>query len=307
MQTLYGNPHRIHRYISSSSSFSSVLLPLPSLILPNTLLHGPASSPVTYRSYSILRQSICTPNILTRAPKRNNNKEKGGGDSSSSPSSSSSKTTTGGGGKGGGKHKEKENGSNVTETNNDDPTIDEEGLPEGKDLKSMLSRHIEYCRRELAKVRGATANPAMLDHITLEVYGENQVLTAVAQIMLKGPQLLTVNPFDPAIASDIANAIRDADLGLNPNVDGNIVKVPVPKSSKESREANVKLISKIAEGAKTRIRRARQAALEKAKKVEGISEDDIRRDTKIIEEQIQTATAEVAKLAEKKKLEVEAN
>ncbi|RYG57511.1 ribosome-recycling factor [archaeon] len=71
------------------------------------------------------------------------------------------------------------------------------------------------------------------------------------------------------LASAIADAIRDAGLNLNPAVEGNIVRVPVPKASKETRDATIKLVSKIAENAKTRIRHVRQAALDKLKKVEG--------------------------------------
>jgi ribosome recycling factor len=109
------------------------------------------------------------------------------------------------------------------------------------------------------------------------------------------------------LAPSIADAIRDADLNLNPSVDGNNVKVPVPKSSKETREATVKLISKIAEQAKTRIRRVRQSALDDAKKATGVSEDDVRRETASIDEHIAAATKEVAAAADKKKLEVEAS
>jgi ribosome recycling factor len=180
-------------------------------------------------------------------------------------------------------------------------------IPKGKDLKSNLAAHVEYMKRELIKIRGATANPNMLDNVIVDVYGETQQLKEVAQVALKNPLLLVVSPFDSAMVDAVADAIRDADMGLNPSLDGNSVRVPVPKTSKETREANVKLIGKVAEQAKTRIRRSRQDAIEKSKKGgEGISEDDIKRDTKLIEEQVAAVTAEVAKLAEKKKLEVEA-
>lgn len=184
---------------------------------------------------------------------------------------------------------------------------EESEAPKGKDLKSQLSAHVEYMKRELTKIRGAVANPNMLDNVVVEAYGERQQLKEVAQIVMKNPLLLEVSPFDTAMVDAIADAIREADMGLNPNVDGNSVRVPVPKTSKETREANVKLISKIAEAVKTRIRRTRQDAIEKTKKGgEGISEDDIKRETKVIEEQIAAVTAEVAKIADKKKLEVEA-
>lgn len=169
----------------------------------------------------------------------------------------------------------------------------------------MMAAHINYARQELGKLRGATANPAMLDSVQVEAYGDVQPISALAQVVMKNAQLLVVNPFDAALAPAIADAIRGADLNLNPSVDGNVVKVPVPKSSKETREATVKLISKIAESAKTRIRRVRQNAIDKLKKIEGISPDDVFREIKDIQAHTNAATDEVSKLAEKKKLEVE--
>lgn len=110
------------------------------------------------------------------------------------------------------------------------------------------------------------------------------------------------------LAPAIADAIRDADLNLNPIVEGNSLRVPVPKSSKETREATVKLISKIAEAAKTRVRRVRQAAMDKLKKAsDTVSQDVVYREMKDVQAATNAASEEIAKLAEKKKLEVEAS
>jgi ribosome recycling factor len=180
------------------------------------------------------------------------------------------------------------------------------GAAGGKgDLKTVLARQLDYAKRELAKLRGATANPNMLDGVLVEAYGERQPLPSLAQISLKNSTLLVVAPFDGALASAVADAIRDADLNLNPTVDGDAVRVPVPRASKETREQTVKVVSKIAEAAKTRIRRARQVALERLRKQEGVSEDDIRRETKTVDEEVARATAEVAKAADKKRVEIE--
>lgn len=188
---------------------------------------------------------------------------------------------------------------------------DNADIPKGKDLKSTLKACNDHLSKELSKLRGATASPNMLDSVMVEAYGgESQPLTELAQISLKNPQLLMVNPFDSALSEAIAKAISNADLNLNPSVDGQAVRVPVPKSSKETREQTVKLISKLAETAKTRIRRARQAELEKLKKMEkqeGVSEDEIKREVKAVEDTVAAATAEAAKIADKKKLEIEAS
>ena len=104
----------------------------------------------------------------------------------------------------------------------------------------------------------------------------------------------------------ISDAIRDADLNLNPQVEGNTIRVPVPKPSKETREATAKLVSKIAETAKNRVRRVRQAAMDKIKKVEGASPDDTFREMKEIDGMTAAATAEITGAADRKRKEVEA-
>jgi hypothetical protein len=73
-------------------------------------------------------------------------------------------------------------------------------IPAGKDLKSTLAKHIEHAKKELSKLRGATASASMLDHVTVEAYGEVQSLPSVAQIVLKNPNLIVVNPFDAAVS-----------------------------------------------------------------------------------------------------------
>lgn len=196
----------------------------------------------------------------------------------------------------------------VSSADGGDEVDDEEPGGGGKDLPSTLSRTVEWARREFSKLRAASATPSMLDHIVVEAYGERSALKDVAQVTLKGPMVLWVSPFDSALAEACAAAIRDADLNLNPIVEGGALRIPVPKTSKETREATVKVISRIAESAKTRVRRARGAALDKIKKAAvGAPEDDVRRDTKAVEEAAAAATLEIAKAAEKKKLEVEAS
>jgi ribosome recycling factor len=173
-----------------------------------------------------------------------------------------------------------------------------------KDLASMLGRSVDYARREMAKVRGSVVSASMLDHVLVEAYGEMQPMRDVGQVSLKGAAMLVVNPFDASLAEAVGNAIRDADLGLNPTVEGAVVRVAVPKASKETREAAAKLVSKIAEHAKTRARRARAADLERIKKA-ALPEDDARRESKVVEEAVAAATAEIAKLADAKRLEIE--
>lgn len=176
-----------------------------------------------------------------------------------------SKGDKGGGGKGG--------ASGGSETSVDANGPDVGGLDDidPANLKVQMTKSIEYAKREFAKLRGGTATPQMLDHVQVEAYGERQPLSGLAQVSLKNPQLFVISPFDAALANAISNAIRDAGLNLNPSVEGQAVKVPVPKPSKETRDTNLKLVAKIGEAAKAAIRRVRQGALDKLKKMEGKS------------------------------------
>lgn len=182
---------------------------------------------------------------------------------------------------------------------------DNEEIEEGKDLKSTLDRQVDYVRRELSKLRGSAASANMLDHVQVEAYGDRQSLKDLAQISLRSAQLMVVTPFDSSLADAISEAILNSGLNLNPIVEANYIRVPIPKASKETRDAALKMVSKIAEQGKTRVRRVRASALEKIKKQEGVSEDLIRSETKDIEKVVADANAEIAGLADKKKKEIE--
>ena len=175
----------------------------------------------------------------------------------------------------------------------------------GKDFSSQLARQLDYCRREFAKVRGATATPDMLDGVLVTAYGDTQPLKDVAQVSQKGPLLLVVSPFDASLVEPIAEAIRGADLGLNPQAEGSLLRVPVPRASKESREAAAKLVAAIAEQAKTRVRRVRAAELGRLKELTGVSEDDVKRDARAAEDAVAATVAAIVKLAAEKKAAVE--
>jgi ribosome recycling factor len=176
-----------------------------------------------------------------------------------------------------------------------------------KSLPATLARQVASLKRELERIRGATPSAAMLDGVRVPAYGEHKALAELAQVVLRPPATLLVSPFDAALAGAISEAIREADLGLNP-VDegpGAPLRVPIPKASKESREAAVKLVSRAAEQAKVRVRRVRAGALGDLKKAAGLSEDDLRRETEAVERQAAAATAEVAKLADAKRVALE--
>ena len=121
-----------------------------------------------------------------------------------------------------------------------------------------MERAIEAVRREFSTVRTGKATPALLDTVKVEAYGSSVPLRQVANVAAPEPQLLVIQPYDPNISGPIANAIRTADMGLNPSVDGNLVRVPIPPLTEERRREMVKLLHRLAEEARISVRHVRQ-------------------------------------------------
>jgi ribosome recycling factor len=133
---------------------------------------------------------------------------------------------------------------------------------------------------ELKKVRTGRSHPAMLDGITVEVYGQKMPLSQVSNITAPEPQLLQITPFDPSNVQPIAAAIRaDQSLGFNPSDDGRIVRVPIPALTEDRRKQLVKQTSEKVEEARIALRNIRQDGLKDAKRkkdAKELSEDDVK-------------------------------
>lgn len=149
---------------------------------------------------------------------------------------------------------------------------------------------IAHFEEELKKVRTGRAHPSMLDSVRVEAYGQTMPLNQVANVTASEAQLLTVTPFDPGTIQAVAAAIRaDQSLGLNPSDDGRVVRVPVPALTEERRKQIVKQTSEKVEEARIALRNIRQDALKEAKRqkeAKEISEDDMKRAEKQIDERM---------------------
>lgn len=145
-----------------------------------------------------------------------------------------------------------------------------------EDTKRRMDEALEAVRREFGTVRTGKATPAILDTVRVEAYGSNVPLNQVATISTPEPSLLMVQPFDRSIIADIERAILQADLGLNPANDGEVIRIPVPALNEERRREYVKLLSKMAEEGRVSIRHARRDGNEeiKARMKEGELSDD---------------------------------
>ena len=148
------------------------------------------------------------------------------------------------------------------------------------DAESRMRGAVEAVRREFGSLRTGRANPALLDRIEVEAYGTRMGLRSVANIGAPEPRLLTVTPFDPNSLKDIERAISNSDLGLNPQNDGKILRLPIPELTEERRRELIRLARNMAEEGRVGVRNVRRDEMRdihELRKMGEISEDDERR------------------------------
>ncbi len=155
------------------------------------------------------------------------------------------------------------------------------------ELKQSVEKAREALKRELAKLRTGRAHPGMLDSIRVDYYGQTTPLSQMATVNVPEPRMLTVKPWDKSQVQAVEKAIRESDLGLNPQSDGDFIRVPIPALSEERRKQLVKVAKQHGEECKVAIRKSRHEALDMLAEIKdsgGASEDDVERAKKKAEE-----------------------
>jgi ribosome recycling factor len=146
-----------------------------------------------------------------------------------------------------------------------------------QDLQRRMDGAMEMLRKEFSGLRTGRASPALLEPIRVEAYGTEQPLNQVANVSIAGPGLLSVQVWDKSVTKAVEVAIRDSGLGLNPQTEGQVIRVPLPPLTQERRNDLVKAAGKYAEGTRVAIRGVRRDGMEQIKaweKKHEISEDD---------------------------------
>ncbi|RVU06114.1 ribosome recycling factor [Novosphingobium umbonatum] len=162
------------------------------------------------------------------------------------------------------------------------------------DLERRMKGAVESLKSDLAGLRTGRANAALLDPITVEIYGSHMPLNQVATVSVPEPRMLSVQVWDKSSVGPVEKAIRSAGLGLNPINDGNTLRLPIPDLTEERRKELAKLASKYAESARIAVRNVRRDGMEALKSDEGkklISEDERKR----FETEVQKLTDESVK------------
>lgn len=158
------------------------------------------------------------------------------------------------------------------------------------DTEATMEKGFEYLQHEFSAVRTGKASPALVENIDVEAYGAQMKLKQLALITTPEPRLLVIQPFDGSTTKDIEKAIKESKIGINPAVDGKIIRLPVPALSEERRKDLVKGIKQMAEEARVRVRSARRDGIDAIKKGH--------KDGTVTEDNLETYEKEIQKLTD---------
>jgi len=162
------------------------------------------------------------------------------------------------------------------------------------ETQGRMKKALDHTLHEFSTIRTGKASPAMVEGVMVQAYGTTMRLRDCAAITTPDPRLIQITPWDKSIIRDVEKALQTANLGINPLLDGGVIRMPLPELSRERRQEFVKVAHKLAEEGHVSIRNARHLGMETAKKEqkEGkMSEDDARR----IEKEIQAMTEKFIK------------
>lgn len=168
-----------------------------------------------------------------------------------------------------------------------------------------MDQAVEHVAGEFATVRTGRANSAILSRVTVEYYGTQTPLQQLASVSVPEPQLLLITPYDKSVISDIERALQTSDLGLNPNSDGNVIRLAFPPLNEERRRELIKVVRHMAEEGRIAIRNVRRHTKDDIEALDGeVSEDDIRRGEDKLQEITDAHTGRIDELLEHKEAEL---
>ena len=174
-------------------------------------------------------------------------------------------------------------------------------------LKDKMEKAINAYSERLAEVRAGRANPAILNKVKIDYYGTPTPVSQVAGISVPEARLIVIQPWDASVLKEIEKAILAADIGINPNNDGKVIRLAFPELNEERRKEIVKDIKKMAEEAKVVIRNARRDGIDEAKSKQKdgeITEDELKQAENEIQKMTDKSIEEIDSILDKKEKEV---
>lgn len=176
-----------------------------------------------------------------------------------------------------------------------------------KELHAGIDKSIEALRRDLARVRTGRANAAMLDAIRVDYYGVPTPISQMATVSIPDARMITIKPWEKGQVKTVEKALRESDLNINPQVDGELIRLPIPPLTEERRKEMVKLTKKNGEEAKVAIRKHRRDANEMVESLDeggDVSKDEADRAKKKVEEIVADGIAQVDKVIAAKEKDI---
>ncbi|MCS7255057.1 MAG: ribosome recycling factor [Thermomicrobium sp.] len=176
-----------------------------------------------------------------------------------------------------------------------------------RDAEQRMKKSLELLRNELSGIRAGRASPSLIEHLEVNYYGTPMPLNQLASITAPEPRMLVVQVWDSSAVSAVEKALRQSELGLNPSVDGQTLRILLPPLTEERRKQLVKLVHQHVEEAKVAIRNIRRDALADIKKLlkeKQISEDDERRAEQRLQDLTNRYIAEADKLGKQKEHDI---
>lgn len=173
--------------------------------------------------------------------------------------------------------------------------------------KEHFGKAIEFFHHELSTLRTGRASAGLLATVTVNSYGATVPLNQVANISVPDAKTLVVTPWDKSQLGEVEKGILAANLGLTPNNDGNVIRINMPQMTEERRKELVKLVGQMAEKARIAVRGGREEVLKQAKKMEAdkeMSEDDLAKFQKHLQDLVDKCNGEIKQIAEDKEKEV---
>lgn len=159
-----------------------------------------------------------------------------------------------------------------------------------KNQKNKMNKTLEVLKDDLNSVRAGRANPSMLDRLSIDYYGAITPINQLASISAPEPRMITIQPYDASVLSEIEKAIQQSDLGINPSNDGKIIRLSIPQLTEERRKELTKIVRRMAEDSKVAIRNERRNMNDMFKKME--------KDKEITEDELKISQDEVQKITD---------
>jgi len=175
------------------------------------------------------------------------------------------------------------------------------------DVKRRMQGAINALKHDLGSLRTGRASPTLLDPLHVDAYGSPMPIAQVATVSVPEPRLLSVQVWDRSMVAAVEKAIRDSDLGLNPQTEGQVIRLRIPEMNEQRRKEMVKVAHKYAEEARVAVRHVRRDGLDLLKKLEkdgAIGQDDEKRQADQVQKATDQAIAEVDSVLQAKEKEI---